>query len=119
MAVVPHTTQDTDFDFTVDGETYSFGEIDDLTRAFTITKTEESFTIKGDFNMQSILSKLYAGKEVFFQEDAVDYHADLFALEVYSYNKEAVVRIYFHLDTPVTDVVVTPEEIVLHPEIRG
>lgn len=119
VAVVPHTTQDTDFDFTVDGETYSFGEIDDLTRAFTITKTEESFTIKGDFNMQSVLSKLYAGKEVVFQEDAVDYHADLFALEVYSYNKEAVVRIYFHLDTPVTDVVVTPEEIVLNPDNRG
>ena len=49
----------------------------------------------------------------------MDYHADLFALEVYSYNKEAVVRIYFHLDTPVTDVVVTPEEIVLHPDSRG
>ena len=69
--------------------------------------------------MQSVLSKLYADKEVVFQEDVVDYNADLFALEVYSYNKEAVVRVYFHLDTPVTDVVVTPEEIVLNPDNGG
>ena len=119
VAIVPNTTADTDFDYTVDGEPYSFGEIDSLTRAFHIKQTKDAFTIQGDFSMQSVLSKMYAGKTVSFRNDDVDYGADLFALEISSYNKEAVIRLYFHLDTSVAEVTVTPEEIIFIPENKG
>ena len=69
--------------------------------------------------MQSVLSKMYAGKTVSFRNDDVDYGADLFALEISSYNKEAVIRLYFHLDTSVAEVTVTPEEIIFIPESKG
>lgn len=96
VKIVPNVSHDNDFDFTVDGEIYSFGAEEDLTKGFDITLNENDFVIKGNYTMQSVLQRLYPEKKVKFNLDDVNNSVDNFTLLVYSYNGEAVVKIGFH-----------------------
>lgn len=40
LKIVPNVSHDNDFDFTVDGEIYSFGAEEDLTKGFDITQND-------------------------------------------------------------------------------
>ena len=72
LKIVPNVSHDNDFDFTVDGEIYSFGAEEDLTKGFDITQNENDFVVSGNYTMQSILQRLYPDKEVSFNQDDVD-----------------------------------------------
>lgn len=96
LKIVPNVSHDNDFDFTVDGEIFSFGAEEDLTKGFDITQNENDFVVSGNYTMQSILQRLYPDKEVSFNQDDVDNSVDNFTLLVYSYNGEAVIKICFH-----------------------
>ena len=64
VKVVPNNVQGKDFDFTLDGETYSFQGEDDLTAGFHIEKKESSFIIKPKGNLTEVMKALYPNSEV-------------------------------------------------------
>lgn len=104
LKIVPNISNGNDFDFTVDGEVYSFGAESDLTSGFEITYYEDYFVINGDYTMQSVLERLYPESEVSFNAEDVDMSMDYFLLQIYSYNDEALISIAFHNHCPVTGV---------------
>lgn len=118
VKIVPNVSNDNDFDFTVDGATYSFGAESDLTKCFDIVYSDEYFAIKGDFTMQNILDKLYPGQTVEYDVADVNWEVDNFTLLVYSYNDEAVISIGFHNYAAVTGVELQ-EELVFEEKLDG
>jgi hypothetical protein len=104
IKIVPLISNGGDFDFTVDGEVYSFGAEGDLTRGFDITFYDKYFIIAGDFTMQSVLERLYPERTVSFNAEEVDMSVDHFLLQVYSYNGKALISIAFHNHCPVEGV---------------
>ena len=111
VKIVPNISNDNDFDFTVDGEVYSFGAESDLTNCFDIVYYDDYFTINGDFRMQNILESLYPGSEVCVNAEDVNWSVDNFSLLVYSYNEEALISIGFHNHCPVDRVELEPNSI--------
>ncbi len=66
--IVPRGSDKTSFNFTVDGRTYTFGGIEEVTSAFRIEADETGFTVENDFGngnvMQQVLERLYPEREV-------------------------------------------------------
>lgn len=118
VKIVPSVANDNDFDFTVDGEVYSFGAEIDLTKCFNIKCYDSYFTIDGDFTMQGILEKAYPNQAVSVNVEDVNWEVDNFAIEVYSYNGEAVIKIGFHNYAAVTGVELQ-EELIFEEEMDG
>lgn len=110
VKVVPNTTQGNDFDFTLDGNAYSFQAEDDLTAGFEIVQDTTSFTIKSKGGINDILKAVYPNYEI---GDCSDQgYTDMFTLVVYSYNGEASVRLNFSIDGYVSKIVLDKEVIV-------
>ena len=65
VKIVPNMVKDKNFDFTVDGETYSFFAEKDLFAGFYIAKTEKYFTVtpKGG-TFTEVLQAIYSGQTV-------------------------------------------------------
>lgn len=118
VKVVPNVSSGNDFDFTVDGAVYSFGAEPDLTKCFEIVQNEDSFSLNGDFTMQSVLEKLYPEQTVEFDTADVNWEVDNFTLLVYSYNGEAVISIGFHNYEAVTGVELQ-EELIFEENFDG
>lgn len=118
VKIVPNVTNENDFDFIVDGATYSFGAEKDLTKCFEIVKNKDCFSVKGDFTMQSILNKLYPTQTVTFDVNDVNWEVDNFTLLVYSYNNEAVISIGFHNYASVKGVELQ-EELIFEEKFDG
>lgn len=95
VKIVPNVNSDNDFDFTVDGEIYSFGAESELTKGFDIAYEKDYFTLSGGFSMQSVLERIYPEQTVAFNHNDVNYEVDNFTLLIYSYNNEAVIKIGF------------------------
>ncbi|NCA68305.1 MAG: hypothetical protein EOM87_09635 [Clostridia bacterium] len=104
VKIVPNISNSNDFDFTVDGEVYSFGAESDLTGGFDLALYDNYFTINGDFTMRSILERLYPEKEIDFNTEDVNWEVDNFILQVYSYNGKALISIGFHNHCPVSGI---------------
>lgn len=94
VKVMPCIT-DNDFTFTVDGEPHQYSEITDLTDCFDIDCGNESFTIAGNAQMQTVLQRYYEGSVVVIDEPLIELH-DYYTLKVYSYNNKASVSVSFH-----------------------
>ena len=67
-SIVPHQTEETAFDYTVDGKNYSFSQTDEVTKAFKIEPYNDGFTICNDFSngnvMREVLERLHEGKNI-------------------------------------------------------
>lgn len=94
MKVVPN--EETDFDFTVDGEVYSYAAVTDLTAAFNIVKYDEYFTLtlSDGMSIQSVLGSLYPDKNVQVTTDVKDEYP--YTLLISSYNGKVTYRINFN-----------------------
>lgn len=70
VKVLPKTTEENNFSYTVDGEALEYVNETDLTPVFAITVNETSFTIvfPEEMYITELLTKLYADKEVDFGE---------------------------------------------------
>jgi hypothetical protein len=96
VKIVPNVTNETDFDFKVGDDVYSFGAEPDLTKGFDIVYYDDYFIIDGNYSMQSVLNKLYPESVVTFEENEVKWDEDLYTLLVYSYNEKSIISIGFH-----------------------
>lgn len=102
VKIVPNKIENSDFTYTVDGESKSFQSETDLTAAFEIVKGEKSFTVrpKGE-TISEVLSAVH-DKEVTECENKG--YTDMFTIIVTSYNGEASVKLNFTVAGKVTGV---------------
>lgn len=70
VKVLPKTTEENNFSYTVDGEALEFANETDLTPVFDITVNKTSFNIvfPEDMYITELLTKLYADKKIDFGE---------------------------------------------------
>lgn len=110
VKVVPNAIEGKDFDFIVDGQTYSYQAETDLTAGFDISQAENSFTITPKGGINKILAAIYPESEI---EDCRNKtYENMYSLVVTSYNSAASVEIHFSIDEPLYDIVLDKEEIV-------
>ncbi len=103
VKVVPNTTSETNFDFYVDGEAYSFGAETDLTEGFNIVKNESSFTIAPKGSIKNILGSVYEGYEIQVYPDLIDFSQDLFKIIVTSHDGSSEVFLTFGVENIIVD----------------
>lgn len=94
VTVLPNT----DFDFTVDGQVYSFAAEENLNAGFDIEYNESSFTITPKANLREILQAIYPDKEIDFDVNDVDYDSEIFKIVVSSEDGSTYVTMLCSLD---------------------
>ena len=102
VKIVPNKIENSDFTYTVDGESKSFQSETDLTAAFEIDKGEKSFTIKPKGKSLTEVLTAFYGTEVTNCENKG--YTDMFTIIVTSYNGEASVKLNFTVAGKVTGV---------------
>ena len=109
VKVVPNAIDGKDFDFTLNGDKYSFQSEKDLTAGFAIKRDGNSFTIAPKGNLTKILSSVYPEDTV---EDCADKaYENMFTLVVTSYNGEAEIRVNFTVIEEIRGVILDKEVI--------
>ncbi|MEG1529718.1 MAG: hypothetical protein RR405_05110 [Clostridia bacterium] len=110
VKVVPNPVSGKDFDFTLNGEPYSFQAEKDLTAGFTIEQKETSFTVAPKGNIHEILQAVYPTYEVGDCKDKA--YENMFTLVVTSYNGKASVAVSFTILEKVESIALDKEVIV-------
>ena len=110
VKIVPNKIENSDFTYTVDGESKSFQSETDLTAAFEIDKGEKSFTVKPKGKSLTEVLTAFYGTEVTDCENKG--YTDMFTIIVTSYNGEASVKLNFTIAGKVVGVVLDREVIV-------
>ena len=109
VKVVPNAIDGKDFDFTLNGDKYSYQSEQDLTAGFDIKQEDNSFTIAPKGNLTEILSAVYPNDTM---EDCADKgYENMFTLVVTSYNGKAEVRINFTVIESIRGVILDQEVI--------
>lgn len=109
VKVIPNAIDGKNFDFTVDGQVYSYQAESDLTNGFEIEESETSFTIKPKGGINHILAALYPDSEISDCRDKS--YQNMYSLIVTSYNGTASVKIDFSIDEPLYDIILDKGEI--------
>ncbi len=109
VKVAPHVIKGKDFDFTLNGEVYSFQAESDLTAGFDFEYGEDWFTITPKGGLIDVLRALYPASELMTENAEYE---DMYELIVTSYNKKASVSLYFIVTETVIDVSLDPQEIL-------
>ncbi len=105
MQIVPNITDETNFDFFVDGQIHSFAGESDLSKAFCIERDEVGFEIVNKaLSMEKILQTMYAGKNVAFNDTFGMENKIYFNLVVSSYNEKQEIVIGLRLPPPVIEI---------------
>ena len=110
VKIVPNKIENSDFTYTVDGESKSFQSETDLTAAFEIEKGEKSFTVKPKGKSLTEVLTAFYDTEVTDCENKG--YTDMFTLIITSYNGEASVKLNFTIAGKVVGVVLDREVIV-------
>ncbi len=109
VKVVPNKLAGKDFDFSLDGEVYSYQAEKDLTAGFEIEYGDTSFTIKPKGTITDILRAVYPGSVV---EDCRDFAYDnMFTLIVTSHDGESNVKVNFTVSEDTEGITITPDHI--------
>ena len=87
-----------DFDFTVDGEVYSFAAEEDFTDCFNIEEQESSFTIAPKGTLKMMLEMKYPDKEISFNLRDVDFQSEMFKVIITAEDGTAEVYMLCLLD---------------------
>ena len=93
VQVLPNITDETEFDYTVDGEAYKFSDIKDVTDAFKVKQYDDYFTVQMPEDMSQVMKVLYAEKEVELPEGIDLMNKPYFKLVAKSYNEKDEVKI--------------------------
>ena len=109
VKILPHTTKETNFDFTADGKTYNYGAEGELTQAFEIEQADEYFTLKAP-TVKGILETLYPNKRIIVPE--LKSKTPYFELVVSSEDYSASITIAFASVIAVTEVTLDSDHIV-------
>ena len=110
VQVLPYTTKETNFDFTVDGKTYNYGAEGELTQAFEIEQADEYFTLKSIKTVKGVLETLYPNKPVVVPE--LKSQTPYFALVVSSEDYSVKIEIAFGSLVAVEGVTLDPDHII-------
>ena len=110
VKVVPHAVEGKNFDFTLNGDVYSFQAENDLTAGFDIERKETSFTVTPKGGVTEVLQAVYPNYEV--GDCREKGYTDMYALIVTSYNGKANITLYFSVLEKVTGITLEPGEIV-------
>ena len=110
VKVIPNAIDGKNFDFTVDGQVYSYQAESDLTNGFEIEESETVFTIKPKGGINHILGAIYPDCEISDCRDKS--YQNMYSLVVTSYNGTASVTINFSIDEPLYDIILDKGEIV-------
>lgn len=110
VKVVPHAVEGKDFDFTLDGQAYSFQAETNLTGGFDIEYGEESFTVTPKGGVDDVLKGVYPNNEIGDCEGKG--YADMYSLVITSYNGEATVTVHFSAYEEVCEITLDKEVIV-------
>ena len=110
VKILPHTTKETNFDFTADGKTYNYGAEGELTQAFEIEQADEYFTLKATKTVKGVLETLYPNKTIIVPD--LKSKTPYFALVVSSEDYSAEITIAFVSVVAVTGVTLDPDHIV-------
>ena len=102
VKIVPNKIENSDFTYTVDGESKSFQSETDMTAAFVIDKSEKSFTVKPKGKTLTEVLTAFYGKEVTDCENKG--YTDMFTMIITAYNGEASVKVNFAVAGKVTGV---------------
>ncbi len=109
VKVVPNKLAGKDFDFSLDGEVYSYQAEKDLTAGFEIEYGDTSFTIKPKGTITDILRAVYPGSAI---EDCRDFAYDnMFTLIVTSHDGESNVKVNFTVSEDTEGITITPDHI--------
>ncbi|MBQ6979466.1 MAG: hypothetical protein IJQ07_02360 [Clostridia bacterium] len=111
VKVASNYDKEKNFDFTVDGKTYSFGAGEDYTAGFDITYGKDYFILKPKGYINDVLRAVYADKQV--SDCANKEFKDMFTLTVYSYNGESSVTVLFTIKHTITGISLDKEEVKL------
>lgn len=109
VKVVPNKLPGKDFDFTVDGEVYSFQAETDLTAGFIIECEDDSFTIEPKGKLNEVMAAVYPNNEV--SDLSMLGYNNMFLLVVGSNNGESTVTLAFSVAEGVTGIIVKPDHI--------
>ena len=109
VKVVPNPIKDKDFDFSINGDLYSYQAEKDLTNGFNIKQEDTSFTITPKGNLSAIFAAVYPDSTVSDCENKG--YENMFTLVVTSYNGEAEVRINFTVTEDIQGVILDKEVI--------
>ena len=109
VKVVPNAIDGKDFDFTLNGDKYSFQSEKDLTAGFAIKQEAESFTIAPKGNLTEILAAVYPNDTIGDCTDKA--YENMFTLVVTSYNGEAEIRVNFTVTESIRGVILDKEVI--------
>ena len=107
---VRHAVEGKDFDFTLDGQAYSFQAETNLTGGFDIEYGEESFTVTPKGGVDDVLKGVYPNNEIGDCEGKG--YADMYSLVITSYNGEATVTVHFSAYEEVCEITLDKEVIV-------
>lgn len=110
VKVVPNVIENEDFDFTLNGDVYSFQAETDLTAGFEIERGETSFTLTPKGGLTEILQAVYPSYEVGDCRDKS--YKDMYALIVTSYNGKASVKLCFSVLEKVMGITLDKDIIV-------
>ena len=94
--ILPHTTEGTDFEYTVEGEKHKFSDIESLLSLFTVTQDTDSFTIKAPSSceMYDLICALYPDKSVSVPDSA---DGKLFCLVISSHDEAVTYKVVFDI----------------------
>lgn len=109
VKVVPNAIDGKDFDFSLNGDKYSYQSEQDLTAGFDIKQEDDSFTIAPKGNLTEILSAVYPNDTIGDCEDKG--YENMFTLVVTSYNGKAEIRINFTVVESIRGVILDQEVI--------
>lgn len=89
VKIVPNVIENEDFDFTLNGDVYSYQAETDLTAGFEIERGETSFTLTPKGGLTEILQAVYPNYEV--GDCRENSYENMYALIVTSYNNDNII----------------------------
>ncbi len=111
VKIIPNTAPNEDFDFTLNGDVYSYQAEADLTKGFNIELSEKSFTVAPKGNSLTEIFEAIYPDYIVGDMSKVGY-SDMFTVLVTSYNGEASVRVNFSITGVVTGISLDKEVII-------
>ena len=109
VKVVPHVVEGKDFDFTLNGQAYSFQAESNMTAGFEIEYEEHSFTLTPKGGVDDVLKAVYPNNEIGDCEGKG--YVDMYSLVVTSYNGESSVTVHFSAYEEVCEIILDQEVI--------
>lgn len=110
--IIPYSTEDADFEYTVEGTKYKFSDIDSLLSLFNVTQDTDSFTLKAPASceMYDLIAALYPDKSISVP-DGTD--GKLFCLVISSHDEAVQYKVVFDIfqTIPVESIILDKEAI--------